>query len=238
MGKTIFKIISQIKSLNLINNSYKLYGKIIGYILKVYNEILDIIYPAEEKCIICKSDGFIGLCPCCKKSINRAIFENNNLSYGFYGGILKKLILEFKYESNYTAGYLLSNFLLEIIEENNIKADVICYVPMTKKAEKKRGFNQCKVIAKNISNATGIPVRKCIKKIRNTKEQKTLNKEERIENLSGAFKVNNVDNIRNRNVILIDDVITTGATISECQNILKKSGAKKIIVLTIAKSNI
>mgnify|MGYP000341350924 CR=1 FL=1 len=238
MGKTIFKIISQIKSLNLINNSYKLYGKIIGYILKVYNEILDIIYPAEEKCIICKSDGFIGLCPCCKKSINRAIFENNNLSYGFYGGILKKLILEFKYESNYTAGYLLSNFLLEIIEENNIKADVICYVPMTKKAEKKRGFNQCKVIAKNISNATGIPVRKCIKKIRNTKEQKTLNKEERIENLSGAFKVNNVDNIKNRNVILIDDVITTGATISECQNILKKSGAKKIIVLTIAKSNI
>ena len=127
---------------------------------------------------------------------------------------------------------------MEIIEENNIKADVICYVPMTKKAEKKRGFNQCKVIAKNISNATGIPVRKCIKKIRNTKEQKTLNKEERIENLSGAFKVNNVDNIKNRNVILIDDVITTGATISECQNILKKSGAKKIIVLTIAKSNI
>lgn len=238
MGKTIFKIIRKIKSSNSINNSYKLYGKILYYMLKVYNEILDIIYPLEDKCIICNNDGFIGICPCCKGSINRAMFENDNLSYGFYGGILKRLILEFKYESNHTAGYLLANFLMEIIKENNINADVICYVPMTKKAEKKRGFNQCKLIAKIISNNMNIPVSNCIKKIKNTKEQKTLSKEERIKNLKGVFKVNDSDYINNKNIILIDDVITTGATISECKNILKKSGAKKIIVLTIAKSNI
>ena len=137
MGKAIFEIMSKI----LI-----LFKKII---LRIYNEILDIVYPIEEKCIICRADGFIGLCPYCKSRINRATIESDNLSYGFYGGIVKTLILKFKYESDFTAGYLLSKLLVEMIEENKIYADVICYVPMTKKSEKKRGFNQCEVTANN-----------------------------------------------------------------------------------------
>ena len=67
---------------------------------------------------------------------------------------------------------------------------------------------------------------------------KTLTKEERIINLKGAFKISSINEIKNKNIILIDDVMTTGATISECKYILKKSGVKQIIVLTIAKSNI
>ena len=105
--------------------------------------------------------------------------------------------------------------MIEIIKEQKINADVICYVPMTKKAEKKRGFNQCEVIARNVGYNTNIPVSKCIKKIKDTKEQKTLTKEERITNLRGVFKINSVKDIKNKNVILIDDIMTTGATISE-----------------------
>ena len=228
MGKAIFKIISKILNLSSFNK----------IILKIYNEVLGVIYPPEEKCIICREEGFIGLCPHCKSSINRATVEKDNLSYGFYGGVIKTLILKFKYESNFTAGYLLSNFLIEMIEEEKINADVICYVPMTKKAEKKRGFNQCKLMARNIGYHTNIPVSNCIKKIKNTKEQKTLTKEERIINLKGAFKISSINEIKNKNIILIDDVMTTGATINECKYILKKSGVKQITVLTIAKSNI
>lgn len=226
MGKAIFEIMSKI----LI-----LFKK---FILRIYNEILDIVYPIEEKCIICRADGFIGLCSYCKSRINRATIESDNLSYGFYGGIVKTLILKFKYESDFTAGYLLSKLLVEMIEENKIYADVICYVPMTKKSEKKRGFNQCEVIARHIGYHINIPVSDCIKKIKNTKEQKTLTKEERVKNLKGAFKVIRVKDIKNKDVILIDDVMTTGATINECKDVLKKSGANKITVLTIAKSNI
>lgn len=226
MGKTVFKTMSKI--LNLFSKS----------IIKIYNEILDIVYPMEEKCIICRTDGFIGLCSYCKSRINRATVENGSLSYGFYGGILKTLILKFKYESDFTAGYMLSKFLIEIIEEKEIYADIICYVPMTKKSEKKRGFNQCEIIARHIGYHINIPVSDCIKKIKNTKEQKTLTKEERVKNLRGAFKVIRVKDIKNKNVILIDDVMTTGATINECKDILKKSGVSKITVLTIAKSNI
>lgn len=228
MGKTIFEVINKILNLNIFNKG----------MLKIYNEILDIVYPMEEKCIICRTDGFIGLCPYCKSKINRATIENGNLSYGFYGGTLKTLILKFKYESDFTAGYLLSKLLVEMIKENEIYADVICYVPMTKKSEKKRGFNQCEVIARHIGYHINVPVSDCIKKIKNTKEQKTLTKEERVKSIKGAFKVSRIKDIKNKNVILIDDVMTTGATINECKDVLKKSGVNKITVLTIAKGGI
>ena len=212
--------------------------KLFRAIKYIFEGILDIVYPLEENCVICKRDGFIGLCPSCKAKIKRAEVGEDNISYGFYGGILKELILKFKYGSNFTCGSILSQFLLEVINENNIEADFICYVPMTKASKRKRGFNQCEIIANKISCETNIPVYHCIKKIKDTKEQKSLNKEQRSENLNGAFSIDESKNISGKNILLIDDVITTGATINECKKILKKYNVNKIIVLTLAKSNI
>lgn len=236
MGKTILKNIN--KYLNLDNITYNFKSIKTKFILIAYREILNIIYPIEEKCMVCDEDGFIGICPSCKSRINKAKNEGSILSYGFYGGILKSLILKFKYESNYNVGYLLANFLIEIIRESEIDIDIICYIPMIRKDERKRGFNQCKLIANEIGYNLNIPVSNCIKKVKHTKEQKKLTKEERIKNLIGAFEVTSNEDIKNKRVLLIDDVMTTGATIGECTKILKKSGVKEIIVLTIAKSNI
>ena len=216
MGKTIFKILK-----------------------KIYQELLDIVYPIEEKCILCEIEGFIGICDCCKSEIKKCDVEDKtNISYGFYGGLLKNLILEFKYNKNFTAGEILSNLILEIINNQSINADVICYVPMTKKAIRKRGFNQCEIMARNISYNTDIPISNCVIKSKHTKEQKTLSKDERKSNIKGVFNIKSSKDIKDKHVILIDDVVTTGATVDECKNILLKYGANKITVLTIAKSNI
>ena len=236
MGKAILKNIN--RYLNLDNITYNFKSIKTKFILIAYREILNIIYPIEEKCMVCDEDGFIGICPSCKSRINKAKNEGSILSYGFYGGILKSLILKFKYESNYNVGYLLANFLIEIIRESEIDIDIICYIPMIRKDERKRGFNQCKLIANEIGYNLNIPVSNCIKKVKHTKEQKKLTKEERIKNLIGAFEVKSNEDIKNKRVLLIDDVMTTGATIGECTKKLKKSGVKEIIVLTIAKSNI
>ena len=236
MGKTILKNIN--KYLNLDNITYNFKSIKTKFILIAYREILNIIYPIEERCMVCDEEGFIGICPSCKSRINKAKNEGSILSYGFYGGILKSLILKFKYESNYNVGYLLANFLIEIIRESEIDIDIICYIPMIRKDERKRGFNQCRLIANEIGYNLNIPVSNCIKKVKHTKEQKKLTKEERIKNLIGAFEVKSNEDIKNKRVLLIDDVMTTGATIGECTKILKKSGVKEIIVLTIAKSNI
>lgn len=214
-------------------------GKEINKALKiVYKSLLDIIYPAQNNCITCGEDQYVGLCPLCKTRIKRVKSAEHVLTYGFYGDVLKELILQFKYHKNFTAGNILSEFLLELIQEHNINADVICYVPMTKKSKRKRGFNQCELIANYVGDKINMPVSNSIEKIISTIEQKTLSKDERAKNINGAFFIKNSKEILRKNVILIDDVITTGSTVNECIKTLKKSGVKEITVLTIAKSNI
>lgn len=211
--------------------------KIIKEIKNIVSTILDIIYPPSNRCIICNSEDFIGICPYCKSKIKRVENQNDILSYGYYGGILKELILAFKYDKNFTAGNVISELLLNLIYENNIEFDEICYVPMSKSSVKKRGFNQCEVIAKNLSKLLDIPVNDSLIKIKDTREQKSLSKEERYKNIKGAFKVKK-NNIENKRVLLVDDVVTTGATLLECKKILKKCDVAEITILTIAKSHI
>ena len=212
--------------------------KIVKEIKEIIATILNIIYPPEDKCIICDAEEFVGICPLCKSKIKKIGLQEEILSYGFYGGILKELILSFKYKKNFTAGSVLAELLLELIKEEKIDIEVICYVPMSKKSIKKRGFNQCEILAKKLGDELNIPVSNCLVKKRYTKEQKTLSRNERLENIKGAFEIKKIDQIYNKKILLIDDVVTTGATLSECRYILEKVNTEKITILTIAKSHI
>ena len=210
--------------------------RIITLLKNILNGILDIIFPPEETCISCFEEGYVGLCPRCFKKIKRLRSESNIFSYGYYVGPLKALILSFKYKENYLAGRILSEFLCQIIEDNNLKCDIIVYVPLSKKSMKKRGFNQCEILAKKVADKYNIPISKSLVKVRETKEQKTLSREDRKKNIIDAFDIiKNID-IVDKNVILIDDVTTTGVTALECEKVLKKYGAKTINIVTVAQS--
>lgn len=211
--------------------------KIIEKIREIISNVLDIIYPPENSCIICHTEDFIGICPLCKSKIKKIENQDNILSYGYYGGVLKELILSFKYDKNFTSAKVIVELLLNLIYEENIKCDVICYVPISKRSMKARGFNQCEIIAKHLGRELGIPVSNCLVKVKDTKEQKSLSKEERSKNIKDAFAVRN-DSIVNKKILLIDDVVTTGSTLLECEKVLKKYSVEKITVLTIAKSHI
>lgn len=214
-------------------------GKRIITLLKyIANGILDIIFPPEEICISCLEDGYVGLCPKCFKNIKRIRNINNSYSYsyGYYVGPLKALILSFKYKENYLAAEILGEFLCQTIKENNIKYDVILYVPLSKKSKKKRGFNQCQILANKVSEKYNIPISKSLVKIRETREQKILSKEDRKSNIADAFDIINANEILNKNVLLIDDVATTGVTGLECEKVLMRYGAKKVSILTVAQS--
>ena len=214
-------------------------GKEIIKIIKIALEaLLDIIYPYDNKCIICGVEGFLGICSKCKSEIKRVHQQEEIMAYGYYGGVLKKLILNLKYHKSFIAGKVLADLLCQIIIEKKLSIDCICYVPISKDSLKKRGFNQCSVLAKNISSILDIPVIDCLVKIKETKEQKLLGKEERVKNILGAFEVKNKEKLFKKNILLIDDVYTTGATINECKKNIEKCNINKIYLLTIAKSNI
>ena len=214
-------------------------GKEIIKIIKIALEaLLDIIYPYDNKCIICGVEGFLGICSKCKSEIKRVHQQEEIMAYGYYGGVLKKLILNLKYHKSFIAGKVLADLLCQIIIEKKLSIDCICYVPISKDSLKKRGCNQCSVLAKNISSILDIPVIDCLVKVKETKEQKLLGKEERMKNILDAFEIKNKEKLFKKNILLIDDVYTTGATINECKKNIEKCNINKIYLLTIAKSNI
>ena len=214
-------------------------GKEIIKIIKIALEaLLDIIYPYDNKCIICGVEGFLGICSKCKSEIKRVHQQEEIMAYGYYGGVLKKLILNLKYHKSFIAGKVLADLLCQIIIEKKLSIDCIRYVPISKDSLKKRGFNQCSVLAKNISSILDIPVIDCLVKVKETKEQKLLGKEERMKNILDAFEIKNKEKLFKKNILLIDDVYTTGATINECKKNIEKCNINKIYLLTIAKSNI
>lgn len=115
--------------------------------------------------------------------------------------------------------------------------DIIIPVPMTKKALLRRGFNQSLLIAREVSMIKGIPLDiDSLQKTKETLPQVGLEAGERMKNLKEAFFV--MGDIKGKDVLLIDDVMTTGATLRECSKALLKAGATKVICLVIARTSL
>lgn len=119
----------------------------------------------------------------------------------------------------------------------DISFDGVTFVPMTKSDQKHRGYNQSKLLAKNLAHSLSVPLMDCLRKTRSTKKQHTLTGEERKSNLKGAFTVGTPADVVGKTVLLCDDIKTTGATLSECVRVLLSSGAKDVYCVCIALSD-
>jgi ComF family protein len=150
-------------------------------------------------------------------------------------GRVQKLLHAFKYRGNKEAGILLgSMFAQEMLESGELPpADLIISVPLHKKKQKARGYNQSDLLAEGFSITTGIPWSgTALRRTRHTQTQTGKSKTERRENVKGVFEMG--EQITEKNIILIDDVLTTGATLEECVQTLLTSGCEKFYILTIA----
>lgn len=153
-----------------------------------------------------------------------------------YDGIAKKALYEYKY-SNKTYMYKMFGSLIlhSIINSGFDKVDVIVPVPLYKYKKRLRGFNQSELISKYISNNLSIEIdTKNLQRVKETKVQNELHREDRIKNIKDAFIVKDEKAFINKNILLIDDIYTTGATVNECSRVLLESGAKNVFVVTIA----
>lgn len=158
-----------------------------------------------------------------------------------YDNIVKKLIQYYKYK-NYTClsllfNEILYNFIMNDNVYNKLFFDVIIPVPLNKKKLKERGFNQSFLIAKHLGKKLNTNVsKKVLIRSKYTKAQYMLKKTDRIKNLHDAFKLNkkHKTSIKNKNILLIDDISTTNTTINECSRILQEGQPKKIYGLVLA----
>ncbi len=210
-----------------------------------FNKFIDYVYP--NVCGICgekiKYDTYtctncLSILKCYRERyIKKCELKSYDelLSLYEYKGIIKKRILELKfYDGKYISNsfaYLLSKRITEL----ELQFDVIIPVPISFKRSIERGYNQSKLIAERISKILGKrTISNVLIKIKNNKRQSELNINERKNNVINVYKIKNEENIKNKVILLIDDIYTTGATINECAKMLKNSGAKKVIVATIA----
>ena len=120
-----------------------------------------------------------------------------------------------------------------------MNSDVMVFVPMLKKDQRKRGFNQSYLLAKELSNIISVPVLEdALVKVKKTKKQVGLKRKDRKVNLKDAFKLTSSKDIKDKSVLIIDDVMTTGSTVERIAELLKKKGAKIVKVLTVASVQI
>ena len=127
----------------------------------------------------------------------------------------------------------------EKLDLENIKFDYITFVPLHKKRMRKRGFNQSEKIAKELGKMIDIPILDCIYRKSNTNRLYNLNRIERKIELKNAFLVKeNINYANGKNILLIDDIFTTGSTVNEISKLLKLNNVNKIFVMTLlTKSN-
>jgi ComF family protein len=160
-------------------------------------------------------------------------------SVGYYQGMLLDAIHQFKYNGKVLfsslLGDLLANCSLSSIDFRNY--DLLIPVPLHKKRLRERGFNQALLLAGRIKKRWKLPVDcSVLKRIRWTDSQINLSRRIRLKNIKGAFQVMNQGKIKEKKILLVDDVYTTGFTANECSKTLIKSGASRVDVLTLARA--
>ena len=216
--------------------------------IPVCEECLAEIHPVRApQCILCgdrlasaqllMGDGRCVHCRDDEPAFDRA------LSFGEYKGPLRGLIHLLKYE-NVTPvagplGEMLARTLSELLSASNNEKLLLLPVPLHKSRRRTRGFNQAELIARAAAKQSAQKfevVSSLLVRHRETISQVGLSREERIENMRDAFRVIDRQRVKGRAVILIDDVMTTGTTLSECARVLKNAGAERVWAATVARA--
>lgn len=225
--------------------------------MRFLDDIINILFP--KVCCSC-NQGLTQqediLCFRCRSDLPKIKYSNlkdNELVNRFYGkldidyglsylyfyksGITQKLLHQFKYKSQPEIGELIGAWVgYQLIESKiNDKIDLIIPVPLHKKKERKRGYNQSDFFARGIFEVTKIPIdNRSLKRINYEDSQTHKTKEERWKSVENAFSLKDNSIINSKRILLVDDVITTGATLEACGHQLLNNGAASLSIATMA----
>lgn len=227
-------------------------------------DLLDILYSNNTTCICCGEDIFDdahGICEHCLKTLpylkgrvclhcseplisdgdyckackGKHFMFNRAIAPFCYQDRIVSLVHGLKYQNKKFVASPLAYFMAETYKNHNFNCDIIIPVPLCEKRFKQRGYNQTELIGRELSKCINVSLEcKSLIRVKETPSQTKLTRQQRKDNMIDAFKVVNKKNIKNKVILLIDDVYTTGATINECSKVLNKAGAKKIYALTLA----
>ena len=192
-----------------------------------------------EKCPVCSKPSPVGRahesCQTKTKPLTGLL-----VAAGYNLESIRKLIWHFKYSGVKEAGNTLSDILVDLLVEKELidyfSDSVVIPVPLHKSRQKLRGFNQAEYLASVLADKLNLEFVPFLRKIKNTKSQVELEKEQRLKNLRGAFAISSQKKLADRKVLLVDDVSSTSATLQECARLIKQQGASEIWGLVVARN--
>ena len=225
--------------------------------MAVTDDLRQIIYPDGIKCIVCgkeihpsrygvcdkckfdENDNFcvrcgrhkVGIGDYCSECKNESLYFDEARSAVNYTDIAQNVIWRMKYGDAKFMARPLAQYMIDVLIRSDWEFDCFTFVPSDKKRLRRRGYNQAELLASALSALTTKPCFSLLEKVKSTTNQARLTRQERMSNLVGAFETKFKPP---EHVVLIDDVMTTGATLNECAKTLKKSGAKVVYALTFA----
>jgi competence protein ComFC len=226
------------------------------------NEFLSCVFPS--RCVACGSPVSMSAhdaCPACLASIippadgcprcggmlvdekclvcgDRAFYPDRNICAGEYRGALEAILKSYKFDSRARLHRPLSVLACRALEGAGIGFDLITAVPMSPKKRWKRGFNQSELVARALAGVLGTGYRRVLKERRGARRQREMRRTDRFINVLDRYAAVDRRIIRGARILIVDDILTTGATINECARTLKNAGAAGVYSLTLARAGI
>lgn len=213
--------------------------------MRIISRFLDLLYP--KKCAFCRElvpPDSHGICQKCEKTLPYT--KNGGEQHGnfftvcvsplYYEDDVRDALLRYKFHglSGYCGpfGELIAGCAAENIDE---EIDVVSWVPLSRKRLRKRGYDQAKLLAECSAKELGLPCQPVLQKVVHTAPQsQTGSAEKRRANISGAYEVIS-DDIVGKTILLVDDIVTTGSTFSECARMLGMAGAERVYCAAVAR---
>ena len=175
----------------------------------------------------------------CANCANRTLGFDAAVSAYRSRGVVRFIVLQFKYNRQLQLRHPIAEWLEEAMNDPRLRPrrfDLVVPVPLHPARLRERGFNQAELLAKILAQKINIPLSRALERIRYTTTQTAFDRVERMENLRGAFRLRKKIGVRGLHLLLVDDILTTGSTLSECARVLRDAGAQSVYAVTAARA--
>ena len=208
----------------------------------ILDRILDLLYP--PRCAFCRrflTEDEKGVCRFCGKKYGnlkaeRELEHIRSCTAAFrYEGAVRDSLLRYKFRGVTAYGPVYADFLAKCIDESGFSCDIITWVPLSRRRLRKRGYDQARILAEETAKRLNLPCKLLLEKRVDTRAQSGIrDAEKRRQNAKGVYACCAPEACRGKRVLLIDDIVTTGATLSECALTLKKAGCAEVFAAAAA----
>ena len=215
--------------------------------MKLSDFLLELLFPT--RCAFCHRLMRVPgekVCERCRKTLPYVSDEqqcqrfphlDTVLSPLYYEGTVRDSLIRYKFHSLTAYAEIYADFLTKCIDENDIFCDSITWIPVSRRRLRRRGYDQARLMAEALSKKLGLPCLCCLEKVRdNPPQSRSGGREARQKNVRDVYRAVDKSQFAGQQLLLVDDIVTTGSTLSEAAGVLRKAGAAGVVGITLARS--